>query len=140
VIAERKLQFPWGAWLKGGSQDGSEASEQTGACKGGCNSGDHKHTGAGREGSLPAGDVGQEDDQDQVSAAFPCSCYARDKAARPTTMCLTSSGVLTSCFAHAAAVCTAEGPLSLVLRAEQSYSWVTCTVKAAVLLEPDSSM
>jgi len=66
VIAERKLQFPWGAWLKGG-EDGSEASEQTGACKGGCSSGHHTHARgadkAGQEGSSGGAEEEEEEDK-----------------------------------------------------------------------------
>lgn len=69
MIAERKLQFAWGAWLKGGSQDGSEASEQTGACKGGCSSGCHTHAhgtdNAGEEGSSGGAQEDEEEQEDK---------------------------------------------------------------------------
>lgn len=74
VIAARKLQFPWGRWLKegGGEEDeeeeeqeqeagGSEASAQTGGGKAGCS---HHHNRS--KGSSLSDDVDKEADKDQV--------------------------------------------------------------------------
>jgi hypothetical protein len=68
VIAARKLNFPWGRWLKGGSAEeeeeagGSDASAQTDACEAGCSHHHHPK----RAGSAVSDDVGQGADTDQV--------------------------------------------------------------------------
>jgi hypothetical protein len=64
VIAARKLKFPWGQWLKGGSGDeggSSEASAQTEGCGAGCS-----HGAKGRASSPLSDDL--EAGADQVRA------------------------------------------------------------------------
>lgn len=84
AIAARKLNFPWGRWLKGGSAEeeeeagGSDASAQTDACEAGCSHHHHPK----RAGSAVSDDVGQGADTDQVGeivggtvGARPCSTH-----------------------------------------------------------------
>lgn len=102
VIAARKLKFPWGQWLKGGSADeggSSEASAQTEACKAGCS-----HGAKGRASSPLSDDLDADADKDQVRAQAMlahahCACSS---AGSETTMCsaarLVAGGVLnTTC-------------------------------------------
>lgn len=119
VIAERKLQFPWGAWLKGG-EDGSEASEQTGACKGGCSSGHHTHARgadkAGQEGSSGGAEEEEEEDkqttkdQGRPAAAAGGGSSVKDffRAAKPPTGRKTTKKAANGKAAAAAAAAAVE--------------------------------